>query len=507
MAWERGSIAIERTIRRWGGGPGLLGYAAVAILVGVALLLYFLGAHTNPLNGGPIDGREVWIVVGEATGIASAVLLAVVVILASRLVILELLFGDLTNVYVAHGVLGLAMFGLVSFHPMMYLLGGLVTGGEFLPAAHVLVPFHVVALEWVSYILIAIAMVPTMYMRLPFDWWRAIHLLLGAAMIINGYAILIENQMVDTSQVPALRIYLFVLFGLATLAFIWVALVRRIAEPRREYRITAIEHYPEVNAIELQAMPVGKPLRFRAGQFAYVDVVDSMAQVDRDFEAHPFSITTHPEKDEIALVIEGTGAYTQRILKVSEGHEARALLHGSFGRLVMSRPELKKQLWLGGGLGVTPFIAMAEDLAEHPDRYAGYDVILIVVVRKGERAFKRPAFEKYMSLNPNLSYHLWDDGERGRPTIQSIANEFVPDLNDRAVMISGPEAMISDFTDQLTAEGVPRSHIRSERAIGPPGRWAVASPALRYTRSAVTLLFTVFVVGVVVATIARAIAA
>ena len=73
-------------------------------------------------------------------------------------------------------------------------------------------------------------------------------------------------------------------------------------------------------------------------------------------------------------------------------------------------------------------------------------------------------------------------------------------------MISGSETMISNLTSQLLAAGVTRGQIRSERAIGPPGRWRVASPGLRYARAAVTSLFGVFVLGVVVSTIARAVA-
>jgi hypothetical protein len=70
--WERGSIAVERKLRRWAGGPGLLGYAVVALVVGVALLLYFLRAHINPHNAGAIGMRQSWIVVGETTGVVSA---------------------------------------------------------------------------------------------------------------------------------------------------------------------------------------------------------------------------------------------------------------------------------------------------------------------------------------------------------------------------------------------------------------------------------------------------
>jgi predicted ferric reductase len=507
-ALERSSIAIERKMRRWGGGPGLLGYSVVAAAVGVALLLYFLGAHTNPLNGGAIGTRPVSFALGETTGIAAAVLLAVVVILASRLAILELLFGDLTKVYVAHGVLGMLMFAIVSYHPIMYLVGGLFlpkTG--FLTAAHVLVPFHVVVLDWVSYILLAIALIPTMYMRLSFDWWRTVHLLLGAAMILTGYSILIDNSTFDTSSIPALRDYLYVLFGLGTIAFVWVALVRRLIAPKREYRVVDAKYHEEANAVELTIEPVGKPVRFRAGQFAYIDLLDDLVQVKRDFEAHPFSIASHPDSDRLSVVIQGAGRYTQRVLDIARSDNARALVHGAFGRLVIERPARKKQLWLAGGIGITPFLAIAQELAAHPDRYPDYDVILIFGVHGAARAFSLSELERCADAHPGLHVHLWDSEERGLPTIAVIADELVEDLQERAVMISGPEPMLEHLTRQLLQAGVPRGQIRSERAIGPPGRWDVASPALRYTRIASTVFLAAFVLAVAVSTVARAIAA
>src|ERR1700760_3002371 len=375
---SRGSVSIEQRLRRWGGGPGLLGYLVVAVVVGVALLLYFLDAHGNLANGGGLHKRGTGFVLGEVTGIAAAVLLATVVILASRLAVTEMLFGDLTKVYVAHGVIGMTMFALVSFHPLMYLVGGLLFGATFLSAAHVLVPFHVVVLDWISYIAIATALIPTMYMRLSFAWWRAIHLLLGAAMILTGYSILIDNTAFDTSQIPALRDYLYVLFILGTLSFLWVAVFRRMVEPKREYRVIDTQIHDAANAIELTVEPAGPPVKYRAGQFAYVDILQNLDQTRREFEAHPFSIASAPGERRMRLVIEGAGDHTRRVQQLTAGGDSRVLIHGSFGRLVVDRPERRQQLWLAGGIGITPFLAMAEELGRHPAQYAEYDVILVV---------------------------------------------------------------------------------------------------------------------------------
>jgi hypothetical protein len=67
--------------------------------------------------------------------------------------------------------------------------------------------------------------------------------------------------------------------------------------------------------------------------------------------------------------------------------------------------------------------------------------------------------------------------------------------------------MISDLTHQLLAAGLSRGQIRSERAIGPPGKWEVASPALRHFRRGTTVFFATFVLLVAVSTIGRAIGA
>jgi hypothetical protein len=74
-------------------------------------------------------------------------------------------------------------------------------------------------------------------------------------------------------------------------------------------------------------------------------------------------------------------------------------------------------------------------------------------------------------------------------------------------MISGPDPMIADLTRQALAAGVPRGQIRSEVAIGPPGKWELASPALRYTRVAATVWFAAFLAAVGVSWIGRAVGA
>ena len=494
---EGASIKLDRAERRLG-GPGLLGYALVALLVAVAVAIYLAAAPG-------LSARGTWFVIGEASGIAAATLLAIVVILAGRVRPLEWLFGDMTRVYVAHGVLGLTMFALVSVHPLLYVTGTLAADAGARAAAHVIVPFHLVVLDWVSYLLIATALVFTLYLRLSFVTWRTTHLLLGAAMVVTGYSILFENHAFDTFAIPGLRIYLLVLFGISTAAFIWVAAISRFLDPKREYAITDATHHPEANAIELRARPLGKRLDFEAGQFVGVDLLDDRLQVNRDFEAHPFSITTSPEEEEIGLLVQSRGPHTQRIQELAAGDEARALIHTPHGRLSIERPAREKQLWVGGGIGITPFLSMAADLARHPERHDDYEVTLVAGVDSAEQGFYWDRLRDCGEQCRCLEVRLWDREQRGLPTAEGLAGLVDGELSEYVVMLCGPEAMITALEAGLREAGVPRGQILWEREIGPPQQWRAAAPALRRLRIVATTTFAVFATLVVVSTVGRAI--
>lgn len=499
---ERGAgvdARMERASRRASGGSGLYGYLLVGALVAIALAIYFTAGHTA--SGGPLSSRGTGFVIGEATGIAAAVLLPVAVILASRVKPLEYLFGDLTSAYVAHGVIGLAMFAVVSFHPLMYLLGGLLIPDDFLTSAEVLIPFHVVALDWASYIAIATALVFTMYFRLSFSNWRLVHLLLGFAMVLTGYSILIDNRAFDTADIPALRWFLAAIYILGTISFLWVAIVRRVAEPKREYRITGARVHEAADAIELTAEPVGAACEFEPGQFVYVDLLDSKAQVHREFEAHPFSIASGPDRGTLSLVIETRGEDTRRMQRIAASDEARALLHSTYGRLVARLPSEKKQLWVAGGIGVTPFMAMADDMRMNPDRYEEYEVTLVVGVDHAEQAFEFERLAECAEACPGLEVVLWDRDVRGLPTAEGLADEVEGEITERAILLCGPDPMITALTEQFRELGVPRGQIHAERQIGPPDNWRQASPSLRRARNATTVVFVTFVAAVVVSTL------
>jgi predicted ferric reductase len=468
------------------------GYALIVLVVGVALAFYFVGAQGIPQRG-------TWFVVGEVLGITAGVLLPLTAILAVRASLLEWLFGDMTKVYVAHGIVGLTMFGLVTVHPLLYFFGLLPATNT---AAGVLVPFNVVVLDWISWIAIALALLPTLFVRMRFDLWRYTHIFLGAAVVVTAISLTVDSNTFDTIKIPALRIYLFILFGLAIAAILHVTLLRRIVAPKHEYRVTAAEPHPEANAIELMLEPVGKPLRHHAGQFTYVELLDDRVQAKREFAGHPYSICCPPAEDgRLSIIVEAIGNTTRRAQEIASGDGAHALVRGSYGRLPFHPDGPPKRLWMGGGIGVTPFLAMAEELVEDP---AGRDVVLVIGVDHAGKAFYRDRLRALEARSGGtLRVLLWERDKRGLPTAEGLQEE-VPDLAERVAVMAGPDPMIAALTPELKRVGV--RHIHSEVAIGPPRAWRYGGTrALRLMRWLIAAEMAVFVGAAVVSTVGRAV--
>ena len=92
-----------------------------------------------------------------------------------------------------------------------------------------------------------------------------------------------------------------------------------------------------------------------AGQFAFVNFDDVEA-------AHPFTITSAWQNDGLLLFsIKGLGDYTRTLassLHVGQG----VVVEGPYGRFNF-QGEGGRQIWIGGGVGVTPFIARLKQLA------------------------------------------------------------------------------------------------------------------------------------------------
>ena len=89
-------------------------------------------------------------------------------------------------------------------------------------------------------------------------------------------------------------------------------------------------------------------IRYKEGQFAYLDFHDGEAP-------HPFSILDFdPENQTISFGVKDLGDYTHKLVNnLSVGQ--KVTVEGGYG--AFQTPESERQVWIGAGIGIVPFIS------------------------------------------------------------------------------------------------------------------------------------------------------
>lgn len=136
-----------------------------------------------------------------------------------------------------------------------------------------------------------------------------------------------------------------------------LVLLRRVGAGRKvEGRIARLDYYPELRVLEGEIdIPNGWP-GHRPGQFAFLsgDPVEG---------PHPYTIASdwNPAEHRLTFIAKELGDFT-RTLRDTRRVGERVVIEGPYGCFTFedTRPH---QIWVGGGIGITPFIARMKRLA------------------------------------------------------------------------------------------------------------------------------------------------
>ena len=188
------------------------------------------------------------------------------------------------------------------------------------------------------------------------------------------------------------------------------------------YEVINIDHH-KVGTV-VTAKPVRRKLKHKEGQFSFLKVKKAGLR-----EAHPFTIASGVDDRTLQFCISPCGDFTTR-LKNQLAVGDRLSVEGPYGCFGTQKTS-ERQYWIAGGIGITPFIAMARSFPKSD----GPMVSLIHIVRYKTDAFLDKEFKELALLHPNFTYHLHISSENGR---------WVPDpvANDAKTLFCGPESLL-----------------------------------------------------------------
>lgn len=362
------------------------------------------------------------------TGLWSIGLMSLVMVLALRLPVFEGPLGGMDQVYRLHKWAGIGAGVTALLHWGLKEAGGWIRdlwGRPGRPARDAVLPWftdlrglaHDLG-EWAFYLLLVMVLITLWQRLLPYRRWRIVHRAMPLLyLVLVFHAMALAPLTFWTLPLGAL---LGAMLGLGSIAALWslagwVGLRRQ--HTARIHAVQALGDARDGAPIEVVcAMPPSWP-GHRAGQFAFV-------RFDRAEGAHPFTIASAPGalgcgphgEPLLRLVIKPLGDYTRTLHhRLQPGQ--RVDIEGPYGRFDAAGRAGHRQLWVAGGVGVTPFLALLE--ARQPGAaHEGLPAHLHYCTRNADRDPLLPRLRVLCAqAQPSVALAVYSDahGRRLRP--------------------------------------------------------------------------------------------
>lgn len=372
-------------------------------------------------------------------------------ILSTRVAPLERAFGGLDRMYRWHRWFGALSVGAMWLHMQMVddVKGVRGASRSVAKAAEELAETGSTLL----YVLVGISLLRWF----PTRWWRWTHKAMVVPYAIACWHFYTATKPYANDSPWGSWFTAFMVLGLAAWVHrvVWRDMIRR-GSAHSVVRVDAVG-----NTVTIELAPVGRPLRHRPGQFAFLK-----ADVPGLREPHPFTIASAPDEPVLRFVVRDLGDWTNRLLTgLAVGD--RVVVEGPYGRL---DPEpthpVDHVVWVAGGVGITPFLAAATS------RRPGVDptphLFFCVPSRVGA-----PCLDdlETAASDGRIHLHVHASDEGNRLSSDDVLSVLRPDHGRTAhVVMCGPASLVNTLRAELRQHGIDRTHVEAfdiRGAFGP----------------------------------------
>ena len=419
--------------RNWGN------YAIIAlVLLNIVVWLVF-----PPVD----DGRPNFVrqYAGEVIGSTNIILIACALFLSTRPKWAEPYFGGLDRMYITHRRTATAAFLLIFVHVLTVPITttNLNIGNYLAMIAFVGI---------VSIVLVTLAPRISYLSKLSggtYEGWKNLKRYIGIFFIIAFiHALTIPKPLNALVAITWVQIF----FIIGTVSYLYTELFGRFFKKYLPYTVEAVKH-PNASSTEVTLRAMKDPIKkHRAGQFLFV-------RFPRDKtlnESHPFTISSAPSEDVLRLTVKASGDFTRHLFNhLQTGSDA--VIEGAYG-MFDYKTGSKKQVWIAGGIGLTPFLSFIRDI----DGTLDQDVDFYYTVRHPEEALFLDEIKAAVVANPRLNARIRFSAIDGSLTVEEIVKNAGGDLHGYDLYLCGPLPMVQAFTSKFREHGVPDKNIHYE---------------------------------------------
>lgn len=387
--------------------------------------------------------------------------------------VIDQFFGGLDKMFRVHQINGRVAFLLLLGHAVLMVASRAIDSMS--AALQLLTPsqgwtvfFGVLALGSMS---VVIAL--TLYVRLNHEVFVYVQRAFGFVFMLAALHVF---QTPGTKAFsPALTYYLAALSIIGLAAFAYRSLFDNVLVKRHDYRVTDVLPLDQ-EVMEIVMTPEHKRIKYKPGQFLFVTFYsDAMSKELHPFsiesegpsavitlrpgeiheQFHPFSITSTPEDESLKIVFKEVGDYTHAMRSLEKGTWAR--VEGPYGGFSYLNLRNARQIWIAGGIGITPFLSMARSLDG-----SKYEIDFYYSMRSLRNAYLLAEFLRIGARVSNFKVIPYPEDEFGFLTADVI-EERSPDFATSDIMICGPPPMIDAMRSQFYAKGISKKRVHYEK--------------------------------------------
>lgn len=391
---------------------------------------------------------------GQVTGIVGTLLFSFSMILSYRNRVTETIFGGLDTLYRIHHKGGMYGLFILLLHPLLLSIPLLLYSVE--DAMTFFIPFQTSGISPTDFgilsilgfiLLIGITLFGVIF---SYPALKKFHMFLGIAFLLGAiHGFLIPS---DIQNDMFIRVWVLGFVFLGLFCYLFFTLLKKLTVRKKLYRVTSVKTI-EGGITEIFMTPNGGGLEHLPGQFGFFSFVNSKVVSS---EPHPFTISSWENNGNLIISAKSLGDFTSLL----PGEQVGTLIkvEGPYGEFSYGYGGMK-QVWVAGGVGVTPFVAFAEHILKQKQFF--YDIDFFYSIRtKNDIAFNE-LFSRVAVMFPSFRYHPIPSDTDGFITGQLLA-EKVPGIIAKDIFICGPPPMMNALISSLRSLGITPSSIHSE---------------------------------------------
>lgn len=281
---------------------------------------------------------------------------------------------------------------------------------------------------------VALAMLAlTLWKRFPYHLWRHLHRAMPVLYLVLALHAAVLAP--PTYWAEPVGLLLAGLLTLGSLAAAWT-LAGQVGRSRRHAATIVSVATPMPGLTELVCRVSGGWQGHQPGQFAYLTL-------DWFEGAHPFTIASADHGDAlVTFQIKALGDFTRHLGQHTPVGQP-VTIEGPYGRFELGRQRQKaRQIWVAGGVGVTPFLAWLDSLARTAAQgQSTPDADLHYFTRNAQQDPFAQQLQAGCAAVPSVRLHVHDSQAAPQTSAQHVVAESAQARQRTDVWFCGPAGL------------------------------------------------------------------